>query len=134
MRREVIDPAGFDGDAVTHLDTVFAIADRHGVGVDVHLHDRGSLGRHELDLAGREVRVLVAVGALGDLAGHLQHELGAQRVGDGLVTDDHLGHAARITQIDEGDASVVTTTVDPPGEGDGLADVLGPQRSGSVSA
>ncbi len=45
-----LDPAGFDGDAVTHLDTVFAIADRHGVGVDVHLHDRGSLGRYELGL------------------------------------------------------------------------------------
>ncbi len=45
-----IDPAGFDGDAVAHLDTIFAIAERHGVGVDVHLHDRGSLGCYELGL------------------------------------------------------------------------------------
>lgn len=45
-----IDPAGFDGDAVTHIDTIFDIADRHGVGVDLHLHDRGSLGRWEVEL------------------------------------------------------------------------------------
>lgn len=45
-----IDPAGFDGDPVEHLDAIFAIADRKGCGVDLHLHDRGSLGRWELEL------------------------------------------------------------------------------------
>ncbi len=45
-----IDPAGFDVAAVEHLDAVFAIAARHGCGLDLHLHDRGSLGRWEMGL------------------------------------------------------------------------------------
>ena len=53
-----IDPAGFDGDAVAHLDCIFGIADRHGCGVDVHLHDRGSLGRWELGLVIERTRAL----------------------------------------------------------------------------
>jgi cytosine deaminase len=53
-----IDPAGLDGDAVAHLDTIFAIADRRGCGVDVHLHDRGTLGRWQLGLIVERTRVL----------------------------------------------------------------------------
>ncbi len=53
-----IDPAGFDGDAVAHLDCIFGIADRHGCGVDVHLHDRGSLGRWQLGLVIERTRAL----------------------------------------------------------------------------
>jgi cytosine deaminase len=43
-----IDPAGFDGSPVEHLDAIFGIAERHGCGVDLHLHDRGALGRWEM--------------------------------------------------------------------------------------
>ncbi|MFE6222817.1 amidohydrolase [Streptomyces sp. NPDC057854] len=39
-----IDPLGFDHALDEHLDTVFGIADRHGVGVDIHLHDGGDEG------------------------------------------------------------------------------------------
>lgn len=39
-----IDPIGFDEALDEQLDLVFGIADRHGVGVDVHLHDRGEKG------------------------------------------------------------------------------------------
>ncbi|MGY3334431.1 cytosine deaminase [Streptomyces filamentosus] len=39
-----IDPIGFDHALDEHLDTVFGIADRHGVGVDIHLHDDGEEG------------------------------------------------------------------------------------------
>ncbi|MEO6126647.1 MAG: hypothetical protein ABIR32_23345 [Ilumatobacteraceae bacterium] len=39
-----IDPAGFDGDPIKHLDAIFGIAERHGCGIDLHLHDRGALG------------------------------------------------------------------------------------------
>lgn len=53
-----IDPAGFDGDAVTHLDTIFAIAERNDCGVDLHLHDRGSLGRWEVGLVIERTRAL----------------------------------------------------------------------------
>jgi cytosine/adenosine deaminase-related metal-dependent hydrolase len=43
-----LDPAGIDNDVTGHLDTVFGIAGRHGVGVDIHLHDPGPLGCFEL--------------------------------------------------------------------------------------
>ncbi|WP_329417928.1 amidohydrolase [Streptomyces sp. NBC_01268] len=39
-----IDPIGFDQALEEQLDLVFGIADRHGVGVDIHLHDRGEKG------------------------------------------------------------------------------------------
>ncbi|MEU3688389.1 amidohydrolase [Streptomyces narbonensis] len=39
-----IDPIGFDQALDEQLDAVFGIADRHGVGVDIHLHDRGEKG------------------------------------------------------------------------------------------
>jgi cytosine deaminase len=57
-----IDPQGFDGDAEAHLDCIFAIADRHGCGVDVHLHDSGPLGRWELGLIIERTRSLGLAG------------------------------------------------------------------------
>lgn len=43
-----IDPAEIDRDPRGHLDTVFAIAERHGVGIDIHLHEPGELGLFSL--------------------------------------------------------------------------------------
>jgi hypothetical protein len=51
-----IDPAGMDGDPVRHLDIVFELAARHGAGVDLHLHDAGSLGVWELELIADRTR------------------------------------------------------------------------------
>ena len=45
-----IDPAGANHDPVRHLDIVFALAERHGAGIDIHLHDGGSLGTWQLEL------------------------------------------------------------------------------------
>jgi cytosine deaminase len=45
-----IDPAGADRDPVRHLDIVFALAEKHGAGIDIHLHDGGSLGTWQLEL------------------------------------------------------------------------------------
>jgi cytosine/creatinine deaminase len=45
-----IDPAGMDRDPVRHLDVVFGLAERHGAGIDIHLHDGGLLGAFELEL------------------------------------------------------------------------------------
>jgi cytosine deaminase len=44
-----IDPAGFDGDPIRHLETIFGVAAGKGVGLDIHLHDRGSLGAWQID-------------------------------------------------------------------------------------
>ncbi|GLZ79872.1 cytosine deaminase [Actinorhabdospora filicis] len=53
-----IDPAGVDRDPVRHLDIVFALAGKYGVGVDVHLHDRGTLGVFQYDLIIERTRAL----------------------------------------------------------------------------
>lgn len=39
-----IDPIGFDGAPDAQLDLLFGLADRYGVGLDIHLHDRGEKG------------------------------------------------------------------------------------------
>jgi cytosine/creatinine deaminase len=39
-----LDPVGIDGDLNGHLDPIFAIAERRGVGIDIHLHDGGESG------------------------------------------------------------------------------------------
>lgn len=39
-----LDPVGIDGDLDAHLDTIFAIAQRRAVGIDIHLHDGGDAG------------------------------------------------------------------------------------------
>lgn len=43
-----IDPAGFDEDPHGQLDVVFGIAERHRIGVDIHLHDMGEQGLNTL--------------------------------------------------------------------------------------
>ena len=43
-----LDPVGIDRDLEGHLDTIFAIADRRGVGIDIHLHDGGEGGIAEM--------------------------------------------------------------------------------------
>ncbi|WP_211314169.1 amidohydrolase [Humitalea rosea] len=43
-----LDPAGIDEDVEGQLAVVFGIAERHGVPIDIHLHDPGELGAWEL--------------------------------------------------------------------------------------
>jgi cytosine/creatinine deaminase len=45
-----LDPAGFDRRPVEHLDAIFGVADRHGCGLDIHLHDGGELGAFTIEL------------------------------------------------------------------------------------
>lgn len=53
-----LDPAGYDADIDGHLDVVFGIADRRGVGIDIHLHDGGMLGVFEIEEIARRTRAL----------------------------------------------------------------------------
>ncbi|WP_315722232.1 MULTISPECIES: amidohydrolase family protein [unclassified Bradyrhizobium] len=70
-----LDPASFDRDVEKHLDVVFGIAHKHGVDVDIHLHDPGMLGLFELEQIAARTRALGMAGhvavshayALGDL-------------------------------------------------------------------
>lgn len=45
-----IDPHGVDGDAKEHIRTVFEIADKEGVGMDIHHHEEDDPGADTLDL------------------------------------------------------------------------------------
>lgn len=84
-----IDPAGIDGDPKGHLDTIFAIADRRGAGIDIHLHEAGPLGLFELDgiiertlALGLQGRVVVSHAfCLGDAAPAVQ-DVYARRLAD----------------------------------------------------
>ena len=70
-----LDPSAIDRDPVAQLDGLFAIAERYGCGLDIHLHSGGELGAFEFELiaertrrAGLQGRVNVSHGfALGQL-------------------------------------------------------------------
>lgn len=78
-----IDPASIDRDPVAQLDGLFAIAERRGVELDIHLHSGGELGAFEYELiidrtlrAGLEGRVTISHGfALGELVGARQADM-----------------------------------------------------------
>ncbi|MDA9511238.1 cytosine deaminase [Bradyrhizobium sp. CCBAU 11386] len=53
-----LDPASFDRDVERHLDVVFGIANKHGVDVDIHLHDMGTLGAFEIEQIAARTRAL----------------------------------------------------------------------------
>ncbi|MBB6508898.1 cytosine deaminase [Rhizobium soli] len=44
-----LDPASFDRDVTGHLDVVFGVAEKHGVDIDIHLHDSGSMGAFTIE-------------------------------------------------------------------------------------
>jgi len=53
-----LDPMGIDHDPKGQLDGLFAIADRHGVELDIHLHDRGELGAVSFEMIAERTRAL----------------------------------------------------------------------------
>ncbi|AZU00040.1 amidohydrolase family protein [Brevibacterium linens] len=44
-----LDPLLYDRDPVSHLDVVFGLADKHGKGIDIHLHEAGTAGLFTLE-------------------------------------------------------------------------------------
>ncbi len=85
-----LDPAGIDGDVKGHLDIVFGIAERRGVGVDIHLHDAGALGCFELrDIAARTI----AAGLQGRVAVAHAFALGSVEAAEFEVTAAALARA-----------------------------------------
>jgi cytosine deaminase len=94
-----IDPAGTDRDPVRHLDTVFGLADRYGAGIDIHLHDGGSLGVWELELIAERSRVM---GLAGRVA--VSHAYGLGQADE--ATQDRLAEL-----LSEAGVSVITAAV-----------------------
>lgn len=57
-----LDPIGVDGDPTGQLDALFAIADRHGCELDIHLHDRGEEGVATVERIAERTRALGLAG------------------------------------------------------------------------
>lgn len=53
-----LDPSAIDRDPKGHLDAVFALADRFGKPLDIHLHEPGELGGFSLELIIERTRAL----------------------------------------------------------------------------
>lgn len=51
-----LDPCAIDRDPVAQLDGLFTIAERHGCGLDIHLHSGGDLGKFEYELIVDRIR------------------------------------------------------------------------------
>jgi cytosine/adenosine deaminase-related metal-dependent hydrolase len=96
-----IDPCSLDRDPVRHLDLVFGLAERHGLPVDVHLHEPGELGRFSADLI---LERTVALGMQGQVL--VSH-------GYGLWDGTESQTRALVERLAEAD--VATATVAPGG-------------------
>jgi cytosine/creatinine deaminase len=53
-----LDPCAIDRDPKGHLDTVFALATKHGRDVDIHLHEPGEMGAFSLELIAERTMAL----------------------------------------------------------------------------
>lgn len=84
-----LDPASFDRDVEKHLDVVFGVAEKHGVDIDIHLHDGSTLGLFTIEQICARTRALSMQGhvtvshayGLGDLSGD------AAKRAAGLIAD-----------------------------------------------
>ncbi|MFD3944775.1 amidohydrolase family protein [Streptomyces sp. NPDC058579] len=94
-----IDPIGFDDALDEQLDLVFGIAERHGVGVDIHLHDRGEKGMKAMRGIVERTRALSLAGKV--TVSHVFCLPG--------LTDKELGSIA----ADLGEQDIALTTVAP---------------------
>ena len=53
-----LDPSTVDRDPVEHLDIIFALAERHSVELDIHLHEPGVLGAFSVELIAERTQAL----------------------------------------------------------------------------
>ena len=85
-----LDPVGIDGDMDAHLNAVFAVATRRGVGVDIHLHDVGESGLAQMRAIAERSR---AVGLHGQVTISHGFALGSGPYDQVLRTCTVLGEA-----------------------------------------
>ncbi|WP_460662890.1 amidohydrolase [Kribbella swartbergensis] len=74
-----LDPASIDRDPVGQLDALFGIAERRGVGIDLHLHDGGELGAFQYELIIERTRATGLAGKVNVSHGFALGELPADR-------------------------------------------------------
>jgi cytosine deaminase len=133
-----LDPASIDRDPVGQLDALFDVAGRHGVGIDLHLHDGGALGAFQIELivertlrTGLQGKVNVAHGfAVGELPPSQQRDLVAAmgEAGVSMTTVAPIGAAPLpVALLEEHGVSVGLGT-------DGIRDLWSPYGTGDLLA
>ncbi|MFZ5781233.1 MAG: amidohydrolase family protein [Pseudomonadota bacterium] len=85
-----LDPVGIDGDLDGHLDVLFGIAERRGVGIDIHLHDAGEGGIAQIQAIAKRTQ---AAGLQGKVAISHAFALGSVLPGLAARTADQLAEA-----------------------------------------
>lgn len=88
-----LDPASFDRDVKGHLDVVFGLAQKHGAGIDIHLHDGGTLGLFQIEEIAARTKALgmeghVAIShayALGDIPADALQRAGEMLAASGVA-------------------------------------------------
>lgn len=85
-----LDPSGVDHDVDGHLDAVFGLAERHGVDIDIHLHDPGFEGLAELEEIARRCK---ALGMAGRVNVSHAYALGMVPHADAQRVAEQLAHA-----------------------------------------
>jgi cytosine deaminase len=131
-----IDPAGMDGDPVRHLDAVFGIAERHGVSVDIHLHDGGSMGAGELELIAERTHALGLAGrvavshayAFGDMTDRQQDAMVERLAVAGVAIVTSAVYDFPVPPVKKLRAAGVTVACGH----DGIRDLWGPYGSGDM--
>ncbi|MGN9908184.1 amidohydrolase [Phytohabitans sp. LJ34] len=131
-----LDPAGFDRDPVRHLDIVFGFAERYGAGVDIHLHDGGTLGIWQLELiaertkaAGLDGRVTVSHAyALGQADGATQERIAGRLAEAGVAVVTAAVYDFPVPPIKKLLSAGVTVACGH----DGVRDLWGPYGSGDM--
>ncbi|KQZ48740.1 cytosine deaminase [Rhizobium sp. Root149] len=92
-----IDPCGIDRDPKGQLDILFALAVKHGVDIDIHLHETGDLGAFTMELIFERIR---ANGMEGRVA--ISHAFA-------LGMNDYLRVGKLIDEIARLDVAILTT-------------------------
>lgn len=88
-----LDPSAIDRDPKGHLDAVFALSQKHGRPIDIHLHEPGDLGAFAIELMLERVRALGMQGrlvvshafCLGDLPDRQSEAMMAEMAKEGIA-------------------------------------------------
>jgi cytosine/adenosine deaminase-related metal-dependent hydrolase len=131
-----LDPASADGDPVRNLDMTFTLAERYGAGVDIHLHDGGTLGAWEIELIAERTRMTglrgrVAIShayALGQIEEAYQARLLTQLAEAGVSLVTAAAYSFPVIPIKNALAAGVNVACGH----DGIRDLWGPYGSGDM--
>jgi cytosine deaminase len=131
-----LDPASSDRDPVRNLDTTFTLAERYGAGIDIHLHDGGTLGAWEIELiadrtqvTGLQGRVAISHAyALGQIDEAYQARLLAQLAEAGVTLVTAAAYSFPVIPIKKALAAGVNVACGH----DGIRDLWGPYGSGDM--